>query len=182
MNRGLHNSTSINFTRSKISPQSLSRKGYSVIESIVVLGLVALISASAFIIINDRTAGSEAASARASLIHLLKLQASNAAAPFADVNVLSELDPGREYLDGSSSNPNIVSVLVDSQTRLAAATVDGADCWMFVKDFAATTIATREIWLVEKNSATCSAARAIQVGTPDQSGVTGQSSNRPRII
>ena len=182
MNRGLHDSTRTSPIGAGIFIQGLFRRGYSVIESIVVFGLVALISASAFIIINDRTSGAEPASARASLVHLLKLQAATAGAPVADGEALGELDPGREYLNGLSTNPAIVSVLVDSGTRLAAATFDGADCWMLVKDFAATTTATREIWLVEKDSATCSAARAIQVGTPDQTGLTGQTSNRPKII
>ena len=182
MNRGLDDSTRTTPIGRELPLQGPSRRGYSVIESIVVFGLVALISASAFIILNDRTSGAEPASARASLLHLLKLQAATAGAPVADVEALGALDPGREYLNGLSTNPAIVSVLVDSETRLAAATFDGDDCWMFVKDFAATTTATREIWLVEKNSATCSAARAIQVGTPDQSGLTGQTSNRPKII
>jgi len=182
MIRGFQDSTRMTPRGRKIFLQDQIRRGYSLIESIVVFGLVALISASSFIMLNDRTSGAEPASARASLIHLLKLQSATAGAPNADGEALSELDPGREYLNGLSTNPAIVSVLVDSGTKLAAAAYDGADCWMLVKDFAATTTTTREIWLVEKESASCSASRAIQVGIPDQSGLTGQTSDRPRII
>jgi len=162
--------------------RATSRRGYSVIESIVVFGLVALISGAAFVILNDRSAGVDAAGARSSLVHLLKLQAATSAAPTADLATLNDLDPGREYVDSSSGDYSTVSVLVENGTKLAAATFDGSDCWMLVKDFAATTLATREIWVVEKSSVTCSATHALQVVTPDESGLTGRDSSRPYIL
>jgi type II secretory pathway pseudopilin PulG len=162
--------------------RTTSRRGYSVIESVVVFGLVALISGAAFVVLNGRSAGVDAAAARSSLVHLLKLQAATSSAPTADLTILNDLDPGREYVDSGSADSSTVSVLVENGTKLAAATFDGVDCWMLVKDFAATTLDTREIWVVDKSSATCSAAHALQVVSPDDSGLTGRDSNRPRII
>jgi prepilin-type N-terminal cleavage/methylation domain-containing protein len=157
------------------------QRGFTILESIVVLGLIALISAGAYVALNGQNSGANAAEARSSLVHLLKLQTVTPDAPVADTGVLGELDPNRNYVTGVSSDTNEVSVEIVTDV-LAAAVYDGVDCWMLLRNYASTTVSGQQIWAVERNSANCSAAHALAVVDEDPSGERGTSVKTPRIL
>jgi hypothetical protein len=148
---------------------------------VVVIGLVAMISAGAYVTLRGHNSGATAAEARASLVQLLKLQTATPDVPNANPQTLAALDPNRSYQTAPSTTPSTVSVTVDGSV-LAGAVFDGVDCWMLIRDFGATTVAEQQIWAVEKNSTNCAATRALTVASPDSSGERGGSVRSPRII
>lgn len=156
-------------------------RGYTVLESVVVFGLAALLAGAAFVTLGNRSSGVDSTTARASLVQVLKLQASAGSTPNADTNLLGSIDPGRTFTNSASTNSSTVSVGA-SENILAAAVYDGEDCWMLVKNFFATSVAEREVWAVERQSPSCSATRALTVAVPDSTGATGQSADKPRIL
>lgn len=158
------------------------RRAYTVLESVVVLGLIALVGSAAFVMLGSGSSAGEAAAARASLLQVLKLQTVAGDAPTADIATLTALDPGRQYTVENSTGTDVVSLTVEGTSQLAAAVYDGADCWMLLRDFASTTAAGREIWVVEQGNSDCNATRALEVATPDETSDVGRSAKRPRLI
>jgi hypothetical protein len=156
---------------------------FSLIESIVVLSLIAILTAGTLSVMNRKN-NSDSISARSALVHLLTLQSSQSDAPIYDIDILGNLDPKRSYTTSNSDSVNIISVMIspDDPGLLAAAVFDGDGCWMLLRDYTAASTNELEIWAVETESSVCSAQRALSIVVPDPAGTLGKSGRKPIII
>lgn len=160
------------------------RRGISMIETVVVVALIAVLTATSLVTLNRRSGASDATAARASLVHVLRLQAATPGAPNADTAALQSLDPTRVYSSGGSSDPTTVSVMIDPDrtSRLIVAVFDGNDCWAVAHDYQALDDSSLEVWVVKKSAAACSANSMLPNLVPDETSIRGRTADKPLIV
>jgi prepilin-type N-terminal cleavage/methylation domain-containing protein len=163
---------------------SLSIRGFTLLEVMVVFALIAVLGGVAFMTLSNQEDPAGELAARASLVQLESLQSARPDAPVTDVSLLGSLDPSRTWTQSASTAANQVSVRldqVDPAVYGAAVSVgtDGA-CWLLRRDFDAPNRSLSTIWAVAE-SGSCTAVRALTL-TPDSSGERGSSADAPQIL
>jgi prepilin-type N-terminal cleavage/methylation domain-containing protein len=158
------------------------RRGFSMLEAIVVFALIAVLAGVAYATIGNQNSPSGDMAARASLVHAQSLQSARPDAPVSDPAVLAELDPTRTWTTAASSASDVVSVRpgLSDPAVVAFAASNGTTCWLLRLDYAAAGRAGATIWALA-DSGECNAIRALEL-TPDPTGERGESADRPLIL
>lgn len=160
-----------------------TRRGYTLLEVAVVFAIMAILATAGYFIIGQGGGTAPDVDARASLVHLERMQAARPDAPLTDPETLSSLDPSRSYGTTPSTGPDQVSVerdALDPSRYGAAAATGSGDCWLLARDYETDLIGEYFIWAVS-TTGVCDAAQALQL-QPDQTGETGRSVDRPRQL
>jgi len=158
-----------------------NRRGFSLVEVVVVTALVTVVSAASLIWFGAASQPDTDATAKASLMAYLELQQQShiEGSGVLDAASLAERDYTHTYNSISSSGPQDVSVADSGTLGLAAVQSGGSTCWMVRYDANPSAASPPVVWYVTQRSP-CLASDVATLFVP--SGGDGQSPNAPLVL
>lgn len=149
------------------------RRGFTILETVMVLVIVALVSAATFAWYGNASSPDKDTTAKTSLLAFTEMQQQtflSSGIP-ADVTQMAELDFTRSWTAGASEGPQEVSVALDGSVAMAAASSGAGVCWFVRMDVDPTPTSPPVLWYAESTSVDgdCLASRIVDFAVPDTS-------------
>jgi prepilin-type N-terminal cleavage/methylation domain-containing protein len=159
------------------------RRGFSLIEAVVVLALVGTASAAVVYWASNSGSVEKDVAAKAALVAVYEAQVSARVngGNLLDIAGLQALDPARTYGSGPSTSPSTVSVAVDGFLVHAASSTGSGDCWMLRLDLSPSSSASpRQLWFMREGEPSCTALLAASLPLPLDG--SGSSPDKPSLL
>lgn len=156
------------------TPAANGRRGFTIIETIMVLVLVSVLSASAIAWYGQSNSPDKDIAAKTSLLAFSELQQQNylQGARLADTAALTDLDYSRTWqTGGDSTGPQDVSLLITGTIAAAAAFSGNGVCWYVRVEMVPTPGSPPALWYTSVLDAgeACTALSVAAFPVPDVS-------------
>lgn len=150
------------------------RRGFSIVEAVVVTTLVSTVAAASLVWFSAASQPDTDTAAKAALVAFTEAQnqAFREGSAVLTASDLASRDFAHTYVTTSSTGPQVVSVTTSGTLAFAAVAAGGGSCWMVRFDAAPADGSSPLVWYIDQTEpCTASAVASLPVPT-DGSGTT----------